>query len=99
MKIAAARAIAELAREDVPDEVAAAYGGGAARYGPQNTSSRCRSTAKAAMDSVAALVDMDAYRRSCRESSRSDAGLQLILSPVRASRDSGWCLPKARRNA
>ena len=35
MKIAAAEAIAELAREDVPDEVAAAYGGRRLRYGPE----------------------------------------------------------------
>ena len=34
MKIAAAHAIAELAREDVPDEVAAAYGGQQPHYGP-----------------------------------------------------------------
>ncbi|MAM69470.1 MAG: NADP-dependent malic enzyme [Rhodospirillaceae bacterium] len=34
MKIAAARALAELAREDVPDEVAAAYSGRRLRYGP-----------------------------------------------------------------
>ena len=42
MKIAAAHALAELAREDVPDEVAAAYQG-AARNSAANTSSRCRS--------------------------------------------------------
>ena len=34
MKIAAAEAIAALAREDVPDEVAAAYRGRKLRYGP-----------------------------------------------------------------
>src|ERR1700723_3035126 len=34
MKIAAARALAALAREDVPDEVAAAYAGQRLRYGP-----------------------------------------------------------------
>jgi len=34
MKIAAANALAELAREDVPDEVAAAYGGERLKYGP-----------------------------------------------------------------
>jgi len=34
MKIAAAIALAELAREDVPDEVAAAYGGKQPHYGP-----------------------------------------------------------------
>src|SRR5687767_1184429 len=34
MKIAAAQALAELAREDVPDEVAAAYQGSRPRFGP-----------------------------------------------------------------
>src|SRR5947207_7834059 len=34
MKIAAAEALARLAREDVPDEVAAAYAGARLRYGP-----------------------------------------------------------------
>ena len=34
MKIAAARALAELAREDVPDEVASAYQGARPRFGP-----------------------------------------------------------------
>jgi len=35
MKVAAARALAELAREDVPDEVDAAYAGRRLRYGPE----------------------------------------------------------------
>jgi len=35
MKIAAAHALAELAREDVPDEVATAYSGGRLCYGPE----------------------------------------------------------------
>ncbi|HEY3814596.1 MAG TPA: NADP-dependent malic enzyme [Caulobacteraceae bacterium] len=35
MKIAAARALAELAREDVPDEVAAAYQGRQLKFGPE----------------------------------------------------------------
>ena len=34
MKIAAAHALAELAREEVPDEVSAAYRGRRLRYGP-----------------------------------------------------------------
>ncbi|MBV1901007.1 MAG: NADP-dependent malic enzyme [Kordiimonadaceae bacterium] len=34
MKVACAQALAELAREDVPDEVAAAYGGEQPHYGP-----------------------------------------------------------------
>ncbi len=33
MKVAAAQAIADLAREDVPDEVAAAYGGARPKFG------------------------------------------------------------------
>ena len=33
MKIAAVRAIAKLAREDVPDEVVSAYGGDRPKYG------------------------------------------------------------------
>jgi malate dehydrogenase (oxaloacetate-decarboxylating)(NADP+) len=43
MKVAAAHAIAELAREDVPDEVAAAYHGAPARATARTTSSRCPS--------------------------------------------------------
>jgi malate dehydrogenase (oxaloacetate-decarboxylating)(NADP+) len=43
MKIAAAQALAELAREDVPDDVAAAYQGKCARASARNTSFRCRS--------------------------------------------------------
>ncbi|HEY5412073.1 MAG TPA: NADP-dependent malic enzyme [Caulobacteraceae bacterium] len=35
MKLAAARALAELAREDVPDEVAAAYHGRRLKFGPE----------------------------------------------------------------
>ena len=43
MKIAAANALAELAREDVPDEVAAAYQA-RGRSSGRTTSSRRRST-------------------------------------------------------
>ena len=35
MKIACAESLAKLAREDVPDEVAAAYSGARPRYGPE----------------------------------------------------------------
>ena len=74
MKIAAAHALAELAREDVPDEVAALYGA-RPKYGPDYIipvpfDPRLISTvppavAKAAMDTGVArkpIVDMDAYR-------------------------------------
>src|SRR5688500_19461997 len=37
MKIAAAKALAALAREDVPDEVAAAYQGHRPRFGPRRS--------------------------------------------------------------
>lgn len=78
MKIAAAQAIAELAREQVPEEVALAYGR-AHSFGPEyiipapfdprlmeNVSS---AVAKAAMDSGVAtkpILDMAAYRHTLR---------------------------------
>ena len=78
MKIAAARALAELAREDVPDEVAAAYGT-RPKYGadyiipvpfdPRLISAVPPAVARAAMDSGVArkpIVDMDAYRQALR---------------------------------
>ena len=78
MKIAAAKALAELAREDVPDEVAAAYGA-RPKYGaeyiipvpfdPRLISYVPPAVAKAAMDSGVArkpIVDMDAYRQALR---------------------------------
>jgi malate dehydrogenase (oxaloacetate-decarboxylating)(NADP+) len=74
MKIAAARALADLAREDVPDEVAAAYGA-RPKFGPDYIipvpfdprliSAVPPAVAKAAMDTGVArkpIVDMDAYR-------------------------------------
>src|SRR6202012_4167090 len=74
MKIAAAHALAALAREDVPDEVAAADGG-RPKYGPDYIipvpfdprliSSVPPAVAQAAMDSKVArrpIVDMDGYR-------------------------------------
>lgn len=77
MKIACARALAELAREDVPDEVAAAYHGTQLKFGPQYIiptpfDPRLISyippfVAQAAMDTGVArrpIIDMDAYRDS-----------------------------------
>ena len=75
MKIAAAEAMAELAREDVPDEVASAYAGRALRFGPDyiipkpfdpRLISRVPkpAVARAAMDSGVArqpIIDMEAY--------------------------------------
>ncbi|MEN3952182.1 NADP-dependent malic enzyme [Iodidimonas sp. SYSU 1G8] len=75
MKIAAARALAELAREDVPDEVAVAYAGNRPSYGPgyiipapfdpRLISRIPAAVAQAAMESGVArrpIMDMDAYR-------------------------------------
>ncbi len=78
MKIAAAKAIAELAREQVPEEVAAAYGktqqfGRAyiipAPFDPRLMEVVSSAVAKAAMDSGVAqkpIEDFDAYRMSLK---------------------------------
>ncbi|MFZ4745486.1 MAG: NADP-dependent malic enzyme [Sphingomonas sp.] len=79
MKIAAANAIAELARAQVPEEVAAAYGGRASSFGreyiipapfdPRLMEVVPAAVAKAAMDSGVAtrpILDMDEYRTILR---------------------------------
>ncbi len=96
MKIAAAEALAALAREDVPDEVAAAYSGQRLRYGPDYlipTPFDPRliwaipsAVAKAAMESGVArkpIMDMVGYRQSLK--ARLDptaAGLEFIFRRV-----------------
>jgi malate dehydrogenase (oxaloacetate-decarboxylating)(NADP+) len=98
MKIAAAEALAGLAREDVPDEVAAAYAGERLTYGPDYIIPAPfdprliwavpSAVAKAAMDSGVArrpILDMSAYKRALR--ARLDptaAGLEQIFERVRA---------------
>ena len=97
MKIAAARALAELARQDVPDEVAAAYAGRRLKYGPDYIipapfdprliAAVPSAVAKAAMDTGVArrpIGDMEEYRRQL--STRLDptaASLQRIFERVR----------------
>ncbi len=79
MKIAAARALADLARQQVPEEVAAAYGGKAHTFGadyiipapfdPRLMEIVPAAVAQAAMDSGVAqrpIADMDAYRTTLR---------------------------------
>ncbi|CAA7616355.1 NADP-dependent malic enzyme [Magnetospirillum sp. UT-4] len=99
MKIAAAKAIAQLAREDVPDEVDAAYAGRRLRYGPEYIipvpfdprliAAIPPAVAKAAMDSGVArrpIVDMAGYKKEL--SARLDptaASLQAIAEKVRAN--------------
>ncbi|MBM3547071.1 MAG: NADP-dependent malic enzyme [Alphaproteobacteria bacterium] len=99
MKIAAAKALAELAREDVPDEVARSYSGRKLKYGPgyliptpfdpRLISHVSAAVAQAAMDSGVArkpIADMQAYRRTL--SARLDptaASLQGIFEKVHAN--------------
>ncbi len=79
MKIAAAHAIAALAREQVAEEVAVAYGGRASNFGrdyiipapfdPRLMEVVSSAVAQAAMDSGVAtrpILDMDAYRHTLR---------------------------------
>jgi malate dehydrogenase (oxaloacetate-decarboxylating)(NADP+) len=99
MKIAAANALAALAREDVPDEMDAAYAGKRLRYGPEYIipapfdprliSVIPPAVAKAAMESGVArakITDMPAYARKL--ATRQDptaASLALIFEKVRAN--------------
>jgi malate dehydrogenase (oxaloacetate-decarboxylating)(NADP+) len=96
MKIAAARALAELAREDVPDEVAAAYGT-RPKFGPDYIipvpfdprliSHVPPAVAQAAMDTGVArkpIVDMEAYSQSLRHRRDPLAGvLQRVFDRLR----------------
>ncbi|WP_411034639.1 NADP-dependent malic enzyme [Shinella sp. BYT-45] len=97
MKIAAAEALANLAKEDVPDDVAAAYQGVRPRFGPQYIipvpfdprliSAIPVAVAKAAMETGVArkeIADLDAYARDLR--ARRDpiaSTLQQIYARVR----------------
>ncbi len=98
MKIAAAKALAELAREDVPDDVAAAYGS-RPKFGPDYIipvpfdprliSFVPPAVAKAAMDTGVArkpIIDMDAYRAQLRSRRDPVAGvLQRVFERLRRS--------------
>ncbi|TIL37408.1 NADP-dependent malic enzyme [Mesorhizobium sp.] len=97
MKIAAARALAELARQDVPDDVAAAYQGMRPKFGPNYVipvpfdprliSAIPIAVAKAAMESGVArkpILDLDRYAQEL--SARRDpiaSTLQRIYDRVR----------------
>lgn len=91
MKVAAAQALAELAREDVPDEVAAAYHGARPSFGreyiiPSPFDPRLISfippfVAQAAIDTGVArkpIADMDDYRRSLVR--RADPSASFVQS-------------------
>jgi len=99
MKIAAAEALAKLAREDVPDEVDRAYSGRRLRYGPEYVvpvpfdprliSAVSTAVAEAAMKSGVAgkpIPNMEEYRRSL--SGRLDPTshwLQNLFEQVKAN--------------
>ncbi len=97
MKVACARALAQLAREDVPDEVAAAYHGARPTFGPEYIipvpfDPRLISyippfVAQAAMDTGVArknIEDMDAYKEElARRLDPTASFLQRIQGAVR----------------
>ena len=97
MKIAAAHALADLAREDVPDEVNAAYRGRKLRYGPEYIipapfdprliKAVPQAVAQAAMDSGVArkpVIDMEAYGNELAARLDPTLGtLQAIFEQVR----------------
>ncbi|WP_448203684.1 NADP-dependent malic enzyme [Azospirillum sp. sgz302134] len=99
MKVAAAKALAALAREDVPDEVDAAYSGRRLRYGaeyiipvpfdPRLIVTVPAAVAQAAMESGVArkpIMDMTGYKNSLRTRLDPTAdSLELILEKVRAN--------------
>ena len=98
MKIAAAHALAELTREDVPDEVAAAYHGARPRFGrdyiipapfdPRLISHVPPYVAQAAMDSGVArkpIADMASYKAElARRLDPTAAILQTLQDEVRS---------------
>ena len=100
MKLAAAYALAELAREDVPDEVAAAYHGRQLKFGPEYIIPSPFDPrliwyippfiAKAAMDTGVArkpIEDMDVYRADLAQRLDPAAGfLQKITGAVQRAR-------------
>jgi malate dehydrogenase (oxaloacetate-decarboxylating)(NADP+) len=99
MKVAAAHAIAALARQDVPDDLDAAYGGQRLRYGPDYIipvpfdprliSVVPVAVAQAAMDSGVArkpIADMNAYRHALNlRRDPTGAMLDRIFETVRAN--------------
>ncbi len=99
MKLAAAHALAALAREDVPDAVSAAYGGERFRYGPDYIVPKpfdprvllwvAPAVAGAAMSSGAARinVDLQAYKETLRKrQSRSHQVMSAVFAKARGAK-------------
>jgi malate dehydrogenase (oxaloacetate-decarboxylating)(NADP+) len=102
MKIAAVYAIAELAREDVPDDVVAAYQGSRPRFGPQYIipvpfdprllATVSAAVAKAAIETGVAgrvIEDIEGYKQELL--ARRDPIASVVSQ-------SASCLPKAKKN-
>jgi len=101
MKIAAAQALADLAREDVPDEVDAAYAGRRLRFGPDYLIpvpfdprlivAIPQAVARAAMDSGVAsrpIIDMERYAKELwARLDRTASSLQFIFDRLRGHRE------------
>ena len=112
MKIAAARALAELAREDVPDEVAAAYGA-RPKFGPDYIIPVPFDPRLISLRAAGGGQGRDGHRRRAQADrrhgrlprsslrSRRDpvAGvLQRVFERLRRRAASAWCSPRARRS-
>ena len=110
MKIAAARALAELAQEDVPDEVATAYQGARPRFGrdyiiPVPFDSRLMTripvaVARAAMETGVArmpIADLDAYQAALSARRDPVAGTLAASTTASGAIRSGSSSPRARR--
>jgi len=88
MKVAAAEALAELAREDVPDAVVKAYGDEPIRYGPEYIIPKpldprvlfevAPAVAEAAMESNAARQDLDMNRYTERLEARLGKSREMM---------------------
>ena len=112
MKIAAAEALAELAREQVPEEVAAAYGGRSHSFGPDyiipgavrsaaDGDRRLRGRQGGDGSGVAhkPIADMDAYRQQLRARLNPTTSVLSLAYEARAPIPSACCSPKARRTS
>ena len=110
MKIAAADALAALAREDVPDEAAAAYPGKRLQYGPDYiipvpfdprlVVTVPEAVARAAIDtgvSQKPIEDWPAYRAALAARLEPRAVSSASMPKCRP-RPGAWCSPRARRS-
>ena len=97
MKVAAAKSLADLAKEDVPDSVIQAYGGGHFRFGPEYILPKpfdprvllweSVAVAKAAMDSGVAQqrIDLEEYKRQLENRlGRSYEVVRVIINKAKS---------------